>query len=144
MKKIILLTALISISFIVKAQSLYIMQANGQAKYVQSTMPKVDTTGIYSDLLSIPGSTTPTSVSGSTSGSAQFQVVANQANYKKILIHTTSLTGTATFTFPSTFANTPGIFASSLLSAVVITSLSTTSVTISGTNMTGYIIIEGW
>lgn len=117
---------------------------NGYWVISSASIAKIDTTGSYSDLLNIPGTASPTSVAGSTSGSAQFQVISNQSNYKKILIHTTSLTGTASFTFPTAFANLPGIFPSSVISAIPVTSLSTTAVTITGTNMTGYVIIEGW
>lgn len=144
MKKILITCIAILISLSCFAQKTVVYMNNGYWQVSSALFAKVDSTGSYADLLNLPGSASPTTVSGSTSGSCAFSVAVNQTNWKKIVIHGNALTGTATFTFPTAFSFTPGIFGSSATSAVVVTSLSTTSVTITGTSLSGFIILEGF
>ena len=89
---------------------------------------------------------TSTAVAGSTSGNAVFIPYDQGAGHKQVMIHCTSLNGTASFTFPTAFSFTPVIVTISgtgALASSVVTSLSTSAVTITGSSSTGIVIIEG-
>lgn len=87
--------------------------------------------------------TAVTTVSGSTSGTAKFAEPFKAAGYKKVTIQLAALVGTASYTFPLAFANTPVILVTTGLASTIITSLSTTAVTVTGATTTGYLTIEG-
>jgi hypothetical protein len=85
---------------------------------------------------------TQTSVSGSTAGSAVFSEPNQGAAYKKVIVQLgSSLSGTASYTFPSAFANTPVV----VNSDAAVTSLSTTGVTVTGTlTLPRTVVLEGY
>lgn len=90
---------------------------------------------------------TPTTVSGSTSGSAQFTQPERGTAFQKVIIYLNALVGTASYTYANSFAHTPMVIIDSGASpvpAAVVTSLSTSAVTVTGAAQTGFITLEGW
>lgn len=88
-------------------------------------------------------STAPqTTVSCSTSGTAIFSEPLQGSSDKKVLIHLTACLGTASYTYPTAFTNTPSIYASNNVAATILTSLSSTAVTVTGATSTGSIFLE--
>lgn len=92
---------------------------------------------------------TITTVNGSTSGNAKFTQPFQGASYKKVVIFCSALLGTAPYTYPTAFTNTPAVDTLSTtvgsgLALTVVTSVSTSAVTITGTTSTGTVILEGY
>lgn len=85
-----------------------------------------------------------TTVNGSTSGTAKFTEPFQGATYKRVLVYCAALLGTAAYTFPTAFTNTPVVITTSGPAASVVTSLSSSGMTITGATTTGVIIIEGY
>jgi hypothetical protein len=83
-----------------------------------------------------------TTVSCSTSGSAIFSQPMQGASDKKVLIHMAACLGTASYTYPVTFTNTPSIYASNNVAASIATAVSTTAVTVTGATTTGSLVLE--
>lgn len=84
----------------------------------------------------------PTTVNGSVGGTAIFSQPEQGSSYKIIMINLSSLNGTASYTFPVAFGQTPTPVSSSTLASLVST-VSTTAVTITGTVSTGNIMLIG-
>lgn len=102
------------------------------------------TTGSFVDGSAAIGSP-QTSVNGSVSGSAVFVMPLQGYAYKKVVISLASLNGTASYTFPTAFvAATPAIIATNGLASTVVTALSTTAVTVTGSTQSGWIVLEGF
>lgn len=85
-----------------------------------------------------------TTVNGSASGSAIFSQPFHGPTYGKVVAYLSGLTGTATYTFPSSFTNTPSVIETNGLSASLVTTLTTTGITVTGSNSTGFLFIEGY
>jgi len=85
-----------------------------------------------------------TTVGGSTSGNAVFSQPFEGAYYKKVIVLLELLNGTASYTFPAAFTETPDYFIGASASGATLTALSTTAVTISGAPSSGVIVLEGY
>jgi hypothetical protein len=85
-----------------------------------------------------------TTVSCSTSGSAIFSEPMQGSSDKKVLIHLSACLGTASYTYPTAYTNTPSCYASSGLACSLLTSTSTTAVTVTGATSTGSIFLEDY
>lgn len=88
-----------------------------------------------------PGAT-QTTVSCTTSGSVIFSEPFAGISLKNIEIYANACLGTASYTYPIAFTNTPQVLSQSL--AAVATSVSTTAVTITGTTTTGFLKLDGY
>lgn len=86
------------------------------------------------------GNVAPTIVSGSTSGTASFNMPDQDTYRKKVIIYCSALNGTASYTFPIAFTYVPQV----TTGAAISTTINTTSVTVSGTTQTGFIVLEGY
>lgn len=85
-----------------------------------------------------------TVVNGSTGGSVTYAMPAITDSLKIVIAKPNALTGTASYTFPSSFSGTPIIMTSNGLASSIVTSLSTTAMTITGATTTGTIILMGF
>ena len=84
-----------------------------------------------------------TSVNGSTSGTALFNEPQDGKYYKVVMIYCNLLIGTASYTYPVAFTNTPVVLSTSGLPITLVSSISSTGCTVTGTTSTGILIIEG-
>lgn len=86
-----------------------------------------------------------TTVNCSTSGTAIFSEslagIGGTAR-KTVTVYQSACLGTASYTFPTAFTNTPQVLSQSL--AATATSVSTTAVTITGSTNTGYLNLDGF
>jgi hypothetical protein len=83
-------------------------------------------------------------LSSTTSSSAVFSQLFEKANYKNILIYCNGLNGAASYTYPVAFTNTPSIKATNDIASGIVTTLSNTAVTVTGSNSTGFIELVGF
>jgi hypothetical protein len=83
-------------------------------------------------------------VSASGSGSVIFSQPEQGSSYKKVVIYLNGATGTASYSFPTEFSKMPGIVATSVIAATIVTTLSTSAVTVTGAASTGFILLEGF
>jgi len=86
----------------------------------------------------------PLSVACSTSGNILWSAPERGASDQKVIIYFNACLGTATITFPGTYAQTPGIYPSSATTAGLVTTLSTSSATVTGATTTGFLFLEGF
>lgn len=86
---------------------------------------------------------TITQVACSVSGNAFFTQPFSGASYKEVTIRLATCTGTASYTYPTAFTNTPDIVVTSAFVANIITTDTTTSVTISGSTTSGFAFLKG-
>jgi len=83
-------------------------------------------------------------ITGSSSGTAVFSQPFQGVTYKKVLIYCAALLGTASYVFPTEFTQTPAIITTNGIAASVVSTLSVTGCTLTGSTSTGFIILEGY
>jgi len=83
-------------------------------------------------------------ITGSTSGYLYASQPFSGASYKKVILRLSSLTGTATYTFPVGFSFVPAVVSTNQLTTSTIGTLNTTTVSVAGSNTSGFLILEGY
>jgi hypothetical protein len=85
-----------------------------------------------------------TTVSCYTSGTAVFAMPQQGTGDMKVKAFLSSCVGTASYTFPTAFTQTPSIVTTNEVAGSIVTSLSTTTMTVTGATTTGFLVLEGW
>ncbi len=83
-----------------------------------------------------------TTVAASVSGTVVFSQPEQGSSYKKVIIYLNAASGTASYTYPTPFINTPMVLSQSL--SATVTSVSNTACTITGTVQSGFVALEGF
>lgn len=96
--------------------------------------------GIYS-VSPFASAVTQTVVNCSTSGTVTFSEPFDGPSYRQVIAYEAACLGTASYTFPRAFTNTPDSLG---LNAVKFTSISTTATTVTGTTTTGFSQLYGY
>ena len=87
---------------------------------------------------------TQTTLSGSSSGTAIFSQPLQGSSLKKVIIYCNALNGaTTTYTIPVSFTYTPVIVLTNGLPGSIVTTLTTSTIVVTGVTSSGIIIIEG-
>lgn len=89
-------------------------------------------------------SATQTVVNCSVSGTVTYSQPEQGSSYKVVMIYCAAAVGTASYTFPTAFTNTPTIVTTNGVAASVVTAISTTAVTVTGATTTGFLILIGY
>ena len=82
-------------------------------------------------------------VNNSTSGTTTFSQPEAGTSYKVVMIYLSAGLGTASYTFPVAFTNTPSVVGTNDVATAIVTSISTTAVTVTGTTSTGSLMLIG-
>ena len=89
----------------------------------------------------VASNATQTTVNCSTSGTVVFSEPFDGPSYKQVVAHENACLGTASYTFPRPFTNTPDSLGAN---AAKHTAISTTATTITGTTTTGFSQLYGY
>ena len=89
--------------------------------------------------------TTQTTLSGGGSGTATFSQPLQGSSLKKVIVYCNALNGaTTTYTFPTAFTYTPAIVSTNGLASSIVTTLTSSTMVVTGSTSTGTIVLEGY
>lgn len=116
---------------------------NTATLYVGAASAGVGSSSNYAAYVNGPvaSNATQTTVSCSTSGNVVFSEPFDGPSYKQVVAYENACLGTASYTFPRAFTNTPDAIG---VAGVKHTAISTTATTITGTTTTGFSQLYGY
>lgn len=103
-----------------------------------------DSADTFFQAATIKNTSAQTVVNSSTSGSCTFSEPEQGSSYKVVMVYCSAALGTASYTFPTAFTNTPAIVTTDELAAGVVTAKSTSAITITGSTSTGFVELVGY